>query len=142
MEPRISLITLGVHDLARSIAFYCDGLGWSRSSVGGSEVAFLRTGGSVLALYPRDQLAADAHLANDGRGFGGIALAHNVRARDDVDQILQRVADVGGTIICPAEMKAWGGYSGYFADPDGFPWEVCWNPGFPLREDGAIELPE
>lgn len=142
MEPRISLVTLGVRDLPRAVRFYRDGLGWPVSSAGGDEVAFFRTGGIVLSLYPRHLLAADAHLPDDGSGFGGIALAHNVRSRELVDAVLAEVVSAGGTVIKPAEDAFWGGYSGYFADPDGYPWEVAWNPGFPLAEDGTIQLPD
>ena len=142
MEPRISLITLGVRDLPRAIAFYRDGLRWPVSSVGGDEVAFFRTGGAVLALYPRHLLAADAGLPDTGSGFGGIALAHNAPDRATVDRVLAEAAAAGATILKPATEAEWGGYSGYFADPDGFPWEVAWNPGFPLAADGSVLLPE
>lgn len=143
MEPRISLITLGVRDLDRALRFYRDGLGWplSSASVDG-EVAFFRSTGAVLALYPRHLLAADAHLAPDGTGFGGIALAQNVRERADVDAILAQAEAAGGSILKPAVTAEWGGYHGYFADPDGYPWEIAWNPGFQLRPDGSIILPE
>jgi len=145
MEPRISLVTLGVDDLARSLAFYRDGLGWPPSPASAEGVvAFFRTGGVVLALYPRPSLAADANLP-DRRGawkeFGGIALAHNVRERHEVDAALEHAARVGGRILAPAADTEWGGRSGYFADPDGHPWEVAWNPGFPFAEDGTLVLP-
>jgi catechol 2,3-dioxygenase-like lactoylglutathione lyase family enzyme len=141
MDARISLITLGVADLARSLRFYRDGLGWPLSSASG-DAAFFRTGGVVLALYPRVALAADAHLSPDGSGFGGIALAHNVAAREQVDVILAEAVAAGATLLKPAHEAEWGGYSGYFADPDGYPWEVAWNPYFPLAADGTIQLPE
>src|ERR1700693_6354357 len=119
MEPRITLVTLGVRDLDRALRFYRDGLGWplASASVAG-EVAFFRSGGAVLALYPRDLLAADAHVPAEGSGFGAIALAHNVHARGDVDTILAQATAAGGTILKPAEQADWGGYHGYFADPD------------------------
>ncbi len=142
MEPYISLITLGVADLERALRFYRDGLHWPVSGASGGDVAFLHTGGVVLALYPRALLAADAHLSDTGSGFGGIALAHNVASREQVDQALAAAAAAGGTILKPAEQAEWGGYSGYFADPDGYPWEVAWNPGFPLTPEGRILLPE
>jgi uncharacterized protein len=143
MEPRISLITLGVQDLDRALQFYRDGLGWpvSSASVEG-DVAFFRSRGAVLALYPRHLLAADAHLPPDGSGFGGIALAQNVGDRAEVDAILARAEAAGGSILKPAEQAEWGGYHGYFADPDGYLWEIAWNPGFPMRPDGSIILPE
>lgn len=145
MEPRISLITLGVDDLERSLAFYRDGMGWtpSRASVEG-EVAFMQAGGAVLALWWRARLAADANLP-DRRGawkeFGGIALAHNVRERGEVDEVLAQAERAGARLIKPAVDTEWGGRSGYFADPDGHPWEVAWNPGFPFADDGSIILP-
>lgn len=142
MQPRISLITLGVRDLASATRFYRDGLGWPLSSVSGDDVAFFRTAGAVLALYPRDLLADDAGLPRDGAGFGGIALAHNVAAREDVDAALQQAYAAGGRILRPAQDAFWGGYHGYFADLDGYPWEVAWNPQFPLGPDGAVLLPD
>lgn len=142
MEPYISLITLGVAELERSLRFYRDGLGWPVSSASGGDVAFFRTGGVVLALYPRELLAADAHLDASGSGFGGIALAQNVHSKDAVDRALEAAVNAGGTLLKAAEDVEWGGYSGYFADPDGHPWEVAWNPFFPLDVDGRVTLPE
>lgn len=142
MEPRISIVTLGVADLNRALRFYRDGLGWPVSSASG-DIAFLRTGGVVLALYPRALLAADAHLGAEGNGsgFGGITIAHNVREKDDVDRVLAEAVAAGATRLKAAEEAEWGGYSGYFADPDGYPWEVAWNPFFPLNLDGTLNLP-
>ncbi len=142
MEARISLITLGVGDFERARRFYRDGLGWPMSGASGEDVAFFRTGGVVLALYPRPLLAADAHLSPDGSGFGGIALAHNVATREAVDAVLAEAVAAGATLLKPAVDAEWGGYSGYFADPDGYPWEVAWNPHFPLGPDGSVQLPE
>jgi uncharacterized protein len=147
-EQRLSLITLGVSDLKRSRRFYREVLGWTPSSVGGDEVVFFPLNGMVLGLYPRDALAADAGVdaleagAPDGVGLSRVALAYNVRERTEVDEALAQVRDAGGRVVKPAEDAAWGGRSGYFADPDGFLWEVAWNPGFPIREDGSIEVPE
>jgi uncharacterized protein len=142
MEPRISLVTLGVQDLPRAVRFYRDGLGWPMSSAGDGNVAFFRTGGAVLALYPRDLLAADASMTPEGSGFGGITLAHNVATKEQVDAVLAQARAAGARILKPAEEAVWGGYSGYFADPDGHPWEVAWNPHFPLGPDGNVQLPE
>lgn len=142
MDPRISIVTLGVADLSRALRFYRDGLGWPLSSASGGDIAFLRTGGVVLALYPRTHLAADANLSPISSGFGGITLAHNVLLRDDVDRILTEAVTAGGTLLKAAEEASWGGYSGYFADPDGYPWEVAWNPGFPFNADGSLHLPD
>jgi uncharacterized protein len=129
VEPRISLITLGVSDLQRSIRFYRDGLGLPmRDSP--PEVAFFETRGTWLALFGRDALAEDAGVDPAGGGFRGFTLAHNVRTREEVDRLLCLAADAGATIVKPAADTSWGGYSGYFADPDGFLWEVAWNPHF------------
>ena len=141
MEPRITLITLGVSDLQRAVRFYRDGLGWPLSSAGDGNVAFFRTGGAVLALWGRDLLAEDANLPVAGSGFGGIVLAHNVATREQVDAVLAEAVAAGGTLLKPGNEAFWGGYTGHFADPDGYPWEVAWNPGFPLDENGMIMLP-
>lgn len=142
LEPYISLITLGVEDLGRSVAFYRDGLGWPVSGASTEDVAFFRTGGVVLSLYPRLKLAEDARVKPDGVGFRGITLAHNVREREDVDRTLETAVAAGARLIKPAEDAFWGGRSGYFADPDGHLWKVAWNPGFPLGHGGYPELPE
>lgn len=142
MEPRVSLVTLGVRDLERALAYYRDGLGWQLSSASSDEIAFLKTGGVVVALFPRDRLAADANLEPGSGGFGGITLAQNVPERDDVDRVLLAAVAAGGHLLKAAEDAHWGGRSGYVADPDGYPWEVAWNPFFSLRPDGAIQLPD
>ncbi|MDQ3812396.1 MAG: VOC family protein [Armatimonadota bacterium] len=131
MEPRISLITLGVFDLARSTAFYRDGLGLP--TTGDFEgVTFFKLKGTWLALYPREDLAADARVSSEGSGFSGFTLAHNVQSKDEVDAVLQQAEKAGAKILKPAQDTDWGGYSGYFADPDGYLWEVAWNPHFDL----------
>ena len=140
MEPRISIVTLGVSDLARSRAFY-ERLGFKASTVSNEHAAFFQAGGMALALYPRKALAEDAHLPDGGGGFGGITLAHNVRRKEDADALLAEAEAAGGRILKPAQDVFWGGYSGYFADPDGHPWEVAWNPFFPLDETGNLMLP-
>jgi uncharacterized protein len=141
MEQRISLITLGVTDLARSRHFYEQGLGWHPSSASNAQVMFFQTGGMVLALYGKKALAQDAHLSQDGTGFGGIALAYNVRQREEVDAVLAEAQSAGATLLTPAEETDWSGYAGYFADLDGYPWEVAWNPYWELRADGSVQLP-
>ncbi|CUW39073.1 putative Glyoxalase/bleomycin resistance protein/dioxygenase [Magnetospirillum sp. XM-1] len=141
MEPRISLITLGVADLERARAFY-ERLGWRRKVAAAQGVAFFQMGGMALSLYPRAELAADARLPAEGGGFPGFALAYNTRSRDEVDRVLAEAVAAGATLLKPAEEAFWGGYSGYFADPDGFAWEVAWNPGFALAEDGSLTLPD
>ena len=139
MEPRISLVTLGVADMARARRFY-EALGW-RASGPGEGVTFFQAGGMILSLYGRAALAEDAHLPAEGAGFGGATLGYNVRERADVDRTLDEARAAGATILKPAEDVFWGGYSGYFADPDGHPWEVAWNPHFPILDDGTIRLP-
>jgi hypothetical protein len=142
MEPRITLVTLGVSDLPRSVAFYRDGLGFPLSSASTEEVAFFRLQGLALGLYPRRLLAEDAAVPDSAPGFSGITLAHNVRERDEVDRTLEHAARAGATITKRAEDAFWGGRSGYFADPDGHLWEVAWNPGLPLGPDGTMTLPK
>ena len=140
MEQRISVITLGVANLERSRQFYEQGLGWQASSRSNERITFFQAGGMVLALYSRTALAEDAHLANEGTGFGGIILAYNVRHRENVDAVLAEAQVAGATLLKAPEETHWGGYSGYFADPDGYPWEVAWNPYWELREDGSMKL--
>lgn len=142
MDPRISIVTLGVRDLQRSVAFYRDGLGWPLStSKSDDDIAFFRTGGIVLALYGHDALAEDATVAPESSGFRGVTLAQNAPSRGAVDAAFAAAEAAGATIIKRPREVFWGGYSGYFADPDGHLWEVAHNPGFPLDEDGAIVLP-
>lgn len=140
MEPRLNIITLGVRNLDVAVGFYRDGLGWplSGASVGDFAIFNLTTG-TALALYPRHLLAEDANVADAG-GFGGITLAQNVGTREEVDAILSQVVRAGGRLLKKASQAEWGGYSGYFADPDGHSWEVAWNPHFRL-EDGNLVLP-
>lgn len=140
MEPRLNIITLGVIDLEKAIRFYRDGLGWPMSSASVGDFAIFKLStGTALALYPRDLLAIDANVKDSG-GFGGITLAQNVDTREKVDQILARAVNSGGSILKSALEADWGGYSGYFADPDGHPWEVAWNPHF-LLSNGNLILP-
>ncbi|MGA7524176.1 MAG: VOC family protein [Acidobacteriaceae bacterium] len=141
MEQRLSLVTLGVANLKRSRRFY-ERLGWRPSSASSAAIAFYQLAGIALALYPRDDLAKDARLPAEGQGFGGITLAFNARTRAEVDAVLAEAQAAGARILKSAEEAFWGGYSGYFADPDGYPWEVCWNPGFTVMPDGSLRLPE
>ncbi|HXX13766.1 MAG TPA: VOC family protein [Candidatus Eremiobacteraceae bacterium] len=141
MEQRISIVTLGVSDLERSRAFY-ERLGWRRSMKKTEGVVFFQAGGMALALYPRADLAKDANVALERHGFAGIAIAYNARNRDEVDAVLAEAEAAGARILKPAQQAFWGGYSGYFADPDDFPWEVAWNPSFPIAPDGSIRLPD
>jgi catechol 2,3-dioxygenase-like lactoylglutathione lyase family enzyme len=130
MEPRISLITLGVSDLERATRFYEECLRLPRLETSPS-VSFFELGKTWLALWSRESLAADAGLSPEGSGFRGFALAHNVRSPAEVDGLLARVAAYGATVVKPGKPTEWGGYSGYFTDPDGFLWEVAHNPDFP-----------
>ena len=130
MEPRISFVTLGVDDLERSTRFYAEGLGLPLLK-SPPTVSFFELGPTWLALYPRSLLAADAGVPDEGSGFRGFALAHNVRSGAEADLLLEQVEACGGRIVRPARQTDWGGYAGYFADPDGFLWEVAWNPRFP-----------
>ncbi len=138
MQPRINLITLGVTDLPRAIAFY-QALGLPRYPFESEGVAFFELNGSWLALYPWDALAADAGLPPEGNGFRGFTLAHNVASREAVDQVMAEAAAAGARIVKPAQETFWGGYSGYFADPDEFLWEVAHVPQFWIgpKEEGA-----
>lgn len=140
--PNISLVTLGVGDLQRSTVFY-EGLGWERSSASvEGEVAFLRGGAIVLALWGRENLAKDANLEVEPSGFGNIALAMNLDSEAAVDAVLAAAEEAGGTIPKVAHRTDWGGYSGCFTDPDGHLWEVAHNPHWPLLPDGRVVLPE
>lgn len=141
MEQRISIVTLGVADLNRSREFF-ERLGWRRSMAKSEGIVFFQAGGMALALYPRDELAKDANVASDSEGYRGISLAYNARNRAEVDWVLKEAEAAGAKVIKPAQEAFWGGYSGYFSDPDGFLWEVAWNPFFPIAEDGSIRIPE
>ena len=141
MEQRISIVTLGVADLDHSRKFY-ERLGWRRSMQAAEGVVFFQAGGMALALYPRDDLARDAHISADGEGFRGVSLAYNARSREEVDSVLAEAKGAGAKLPKPAQEAFWGGYSGCFSDPDGFLWEIAWNPSFPLAQDGSIRIPD
>ncbi|MGE2835546.1 VOC family protein [Mycobacterium sp. SMC-4] len=138
MEQRISLITLGVDDLARARRFYEQGLGW-RAHDSPEGVVFYQLPGIALALFGRGDLAEDAHHPIDGR-FSGITIAINQRTEADVDAVLAQAEAAGATILKAAERVFWGGYSGYFADPDGHVWEVAFNPQWTINEDGTLSM--
>ena len=139
MEQRLSLVTLGVADLARARRFYEEGLGWRRGNTDDG-VAFYQMPGAVLALWSRPELTADAGVADAGATFSGMALAYNARSREEVDAVLAEAVAAGGVLARAAHATSWGGYSGYFADPDGHLWEVAHNPFWTIAEDGAIRL--
>jgi catechol 2,3-dioxygenase-like lactoylglutathione lyase family enzyme len=142
MEPRITLLTLGVSDLPRAVRFYRDGLGFSTTYKDGDEVAFFNTGGTRLSLFSLDALAADIgpDIVPSKMGFGGITIAHNVRTKEEVAPVLALAERAGAVIVKPAQEAFWGGYTGYFRDLDGYYWEVAWNPGLPLDADGFMNL--
>ena len=138
MEQRVSLVTLGVENLARSREFY-EGLGWRTRAEPDDDVVFFQAGGMIVALWDRSQLAEDS-VVEDAGGWGGITLAHNVRSPAEVDAVLAEAAKAGATIGRAGAETFWGGYSGVFLDPDGHPWEVAHNPGWTLADDGSIRL--
>jgi predicted lactoylglutathione lyase len=141
MEQRVSIVTLGVAGLKRSTEFY-ERLGWRRSMAKAEGVVFFQAGGMALALFPRPELAKDANIDPEGRGFNGVSLAYNARNRAEVDSVLEEAEAAGAKLLKPAQVAFWGGYSGYFSDLDGFLWEVAWNPSFPMAEDGSIRVPD
>lgn len=140
MEQRVSLVTLGVSDLARARTFYAR-LGWQPSPRSQDDILFFQAGGLVVGLWDRAALAEDSGVKN-GDGWGGITLAHNVRSREEVDAVLAQAAAAGATISRLGAPTFWGGYSGVFHDPDGHVWEVAFNPFWPLEADGSVVLPE
>jgi hypothetical protein len=127
MKPRISMITLGVRDLEVAVRFYEEGLGFPRMESPPS-VAFFTLNGSWLGLYGREALAEDAQVSPDGSGFNSFALAHNVESEQEVDALLAQAVAAGATLVKPGQKVFWGGYSGYFKDPDGHLWEIAHNP--------------
>jgi catechol 2,3-dioxygenase-like lactoylglutathione lyase family enzyme len=140
MKQAISFITLGVRDLARSRAFY-RALGWRESSASQPAVAFFQAGSVAFALFGREALAEDATVSPAGNGSPAFTLAHNVASEAAVDATLAEAVTAGARLVRPGERAPWGGYRGYFADPDGFLWEICFNPFFEMDEAGAVKLP-
>lgn len=140
LEPRLSFVTLGVQDVGRSRKFY-EALGFRASAASQPEVTFFDAGGVVLALFSREALAADASVARDGSASSGFALAHNVNSAGEVDQALREAVAAGAKLLKPGQKAFWGGYSGYFADPDGHVWEIAHNPFMPLDGQGRVTLP-
>jgi uncharacterized protein len=138
VEQRVSLVTLGVRDLARARAFY-EALGWRTNAAPDDGVVFFQAGGMVVALWGRDELAEDSGVEDSG-GWGGITPAQNVRSPAEVDAVLAEVDAAGGTITRAGAETFWGGYSGAFTDPDGHAWEVAHNPHWTLAEDGSVSL--
>jgi len=140
VEPRISLVTLGVDDLDRAVRFY-EAMGLKRNQSITEGVAFFQMGGLVLGLWGREHLSSDAGIAGGKGGFSGVSLAYNTRTEAEVDEILAAAERAGGHIVKQAQRAFWGGWYGYFADTEGHLWEVAHNPDFPIAEDGSISLP-
>ena len=127
MKPRISMITLGVRDLATSIKFYERGLGFPRMEAP-PDIAFFTLNGTWLGLYGRESLAEDATVSPEGSGFSGFTLSHNVASESEVERTVEQAVSAGATLIKPPQKVIWGGYSSYFEDPDGYLWEIAHNP--------------
>jgi catechol 2,3-dioxygenase-like lactoylglutathione lyase family enzyme len=140
MRQKLTLITLGVKDLRRSVDFWETGLGWKRSEKSMDNLVLFPLGGMTLALYPLTELAEDATLPYQPSAFTGLTLAYNARSEQEVDEVLRTVEALGGTIVKPAQKVFWGGYSGYFKDPDGHLFEVAFNPFWELDENDNLRL--
>ena len=140
MRQKLNLITLGVNDFEKSLNFYEKGLGWEKSDKSMDDLALFPLGGITLALYPRQGLADDATLKNQSAEFSGLTLSYNAKSEKEVDEVLKQVAELGATIIKPAQKVFWGGYSGYFKDLDGHLFEVAFNPFWELDENDNLKL--
>jgi hypothetical protein len=138
VEPRVTVITLGVADLEHAREFY-ERLGWTSDAEPGAQIVFFQAGGLVVSLWDRDKLAEDSGVSDAG-GWGGVTLAHNVGSPETVDAVLHAAAAAGASVVRPAAKTFWGGYSGVFTDPDGHPWEVAHNPYWTLSEDGTVSM--
>ncbi len=137
MDPRLNVVTLGVRDFARAVHFYRDELGW-KAAVETGDFALFDLGGVAVAIYPRALLAKDAGVKSGPRAFGGVTLTQNVASREEVDRVLASACAAGATLLRRASAKEWGGYSGYFADPEGQPWEIAYAPGVRLDRRGRL----
>ncbi len=140
MEQRLSLVTLGVGDLARTTAFY-EALGWQTGAAPADDVVFFQAGGMVLGLWDRARLTEDSCVEDTG-GYGGVTLAYNARSAEEVDRVIEQARTAGARIGREPAETFWGGYSGLFVDPDGHPWEVAHNPHWVLDRDGRVSLPQ
>lgn len=141
MRQKLNLITLGVTDFDRSVAFFEKGLGWKKSFASVEELVLFALGGIVLALHPRKNLAADVTVSPEGSGFSGITLSYNAKSETEVDEVLEKVRGLGASVVKPAQKVYWGGYSGYFKDLDGHLFEVAHNPFWDLDEQDNLKLP-
>ncbi len=140
MNQFLHLVTLGVRDFKKSYKFYTKTLGWKPSSASQDDVAFFQTSGVVFAIYPREELAKDALVESEGSGFAGFTLAYNARSEAEVDKIIADLKSKGVKIVKEPQKVFWGRYSSYFADPDGYLWEVAYNPFFPFDKNGNLKL--
>ena len=140
MNQHLHLVTLGVRDFETSKKFYLETLGWKPSSASNEDVTLIQAGGIVLSIYPREKLAEDALVSPEGHGFAGITLAYNAQSESEVDKIISDLKAKGVKILKEPQKVFWGGYSSYFADPDGYCWEVAYNPFFPFDESGNLKL--
>jgi predicted lactoylglutathione lyase len=140
VEQRVSLVSLGVADVERARRFY-EGLGWTTRAAPGDDVVFFQTGGMVVALWGRAQLAEDSGVEDSG-GWGGVTFAYNTRSPEEVDSVIEEARAAGAQIPREPGETFWGGYSGMFVDPDGHAWEVAHNPRWTIRDDGSVELPD
>jgi uncharacterized protein len=140
MKQNLHLITVGVRDFKKSYDFYTKTLGWRPASASQDDVAFFQTSGVVFALHPREKLAEDAISSADGNGFSGFTLAYNAQSEAEVDEIIADLKSKGVKIVKEPQKVFWGGYSSYFADPEGYLWEVAYNPFFPFDENGNLSL--
>jgi catechol 2,3-dioxygenase-like lactoylglutathione lyase family enzyme len=141
MEARLNIITLGVKDFDKAVAFYEQGLGWPKSSASQDDIAFFKLAGIVLSLYPREKLAEDMTIAPEGSGFSGVSIAYNARSEKEVDDVISKVEKLGATIVKRPQKVFWGGYSSYFGDLDGYLFEVAYNPFLELDEKGLLKMP-
>jgi uncharacterized protein len=141
VRQKATIITLGVQKLSKSLEFYEKGLGWKKSNASNESIAFFDLGGVVLSLYPWDLLAEDANVSCERGGFSGMTLAYNAKSTEEVDAVLALSAKSGARIMKQAQHVFWGGYSGYFADPDGHLWEVAWNPHFAFDDRDSLVIP-
>lgn len=140
MRPNLNVVTLGVRDFKRSLDFYKNGLGWPTSAKSGDPIAFFELNGTILALFDRKSLAEDAMVSPRGSGFSAVTLAHNTRSEKEVDEVFDQVRKCGAKVLKEPEKTSWGGYSGYFADPDGHLWEVAYNPHWRIDRKGNVSL--
>jgi catechol 2,3-dioxygenase-like lactoylglutathione lyase family enzyme len=141
LRQKITLITLGVADLDRATSFYEKALGWKKSSGSTENLTLFDLGGYGLALYPRKLLAEDANVAEQGTGFSGVTLSFNAKSEAEVNEVLSEVSLHGALVVKAAQKVFWGGYSGYFKDPDGHLIEVAYNPFWELTDEGNLKIP-